>query len=70
MKEVQTLNEHLAALNRFISRSTDKCKPFFQDFMKKAANFHWNEEYEVTFQELKRYLVSPPLLKPTLGETL
>jgi len=23
------LNEHLATLNQFISRSTDKCRPFF-----------------------------------------
>ena len=30
MKEVQTLNRHLAVLNRFISQSTDKCRPFFQ----------------------------------------
>ena len=28
-KEVQVLNGRLLALNRFISRSTDKCRPFF-----------------------------------------
>ena len=30
IKRVQILNGCLAALNRFLSRSIDKCKPFFQ----------------------------------------
>ena len=29
IKEIQILNGHLVTLNRFISRSTDKCKLFF-----------------------------------------
>jgi len=29
IKDVQILNGRLAALNRFLSRSIDKCKPFF-----------------------------------------
>ena len=60
MKEDQMLNGRLAALNRFISRSTDKCKSFFQALKKNEADFGWNEECEMTFQKLKRYLVSPP----------
>ena len=35
VKEVQMLNERLAALNRFLSRSMDKCKSFFQAIKKK-----------------------------------
>ncbi|KAK6139045.1 hypothetical protein DH2020_027212 [Rehmannia glutinosa] len=30
VKRVQSLTGRLAALNRFVSRSTDKCKPFFE----------------------------------------
>ncbi|CAL9019108.1 unnamed protein product [Prunus brigantina] len=30
LKEVQSLTGHVAALNRFISRATDRCQPFFQ----------------------------------------
>ena len=30
LNEVQTLTRMTAALNRFISRSTDRCRPFFQ----------------------------------------
>ena len=29
VKEVQSLNGKIAALNRFVSRATDKCLPFF-----------------------------------------
>ena len=44
VKEVQILNGHFAALNRFISRSTNKCKPFFQALKKTGGNFRWSEE--------------------------
>ena len=29
-KEMQSLNGKVAALNRFVSRTTDKCLPFFK----------------------------------------
>ena len=29
VKEIQSLNDKIAALNRFMSRATDKCLPFF-----------------------------------------
>ena len=58
----------IAALNRFVSRATDKCLPFFKT-LKQA--FAWTDECETTFQELKRYLSNPPLLSPSKqGESL
>ena len=30
VKEVQSLNGKIAALNKFVSRATDKCLPFFR----------------------------------------
>ena len=57
------LNGHLVALNRFISRSTDNCKSFFLVLKKNGADFHWNEESETAFKELRRYLVSPLTVK-------
>ena len=30
VKEVQSLNGKIVALNRFVSRVTDKCLPFFR----------------------------------------
>uniref|UniRef100_A0A2N9F122 Integrase catalytic domain-containing protein n=1 Tax=Fagus sylvatica TaxID=28930 RepID=A0A2N9F122_FAGSY len=67
-KEVQSLTGRVAALNRFVSRATDKCLPFFKT-LRKA--FVWTDECQKSFQELKRYLTSPPLLSPSQqGEAL
>ena len=68
VKDVQKLTGRIAALNRFVSRVTDKCLPFFKT-LKQA--FAWTDECEAAFQELKRYLSSPPLLSPSKeGENL
>lgn len=57
-------------LNLFISRSTDKCLPFY-DTLKGIKKFEWTEECEKAFQQLKRYLATPPVLaKPVEGDPL
>ena len=61
-KEVKCLNGKVATLNRFVSRVTDKCLPFFH-MMKKY--FEWTDEYQQAFDDLKAYLSSPPLLSPS-----
>ena len=67
-KEVQKLIRKIATLNRFVSKVTDKCLPFFKT-LKQA--FAWTEECEATFQELKHYLSNPPLLSSSKeGENL
>ena len=38
IKEVQSFTERVVALNRFVSKATDKCLPFFK-VLKKA--FEW-----------------------------
>ena len=40
VKEVQSLTGCVAALNRFISRATDKCQPFFRA-LRKGKDFSW-----------------------------
>ena len=68
VKNVQKLTGRIAALNRFISRATDKCLPFFKT-LKQA--FTWTDECEAAYQEFKRYLSNPPLLSPSKeGENL
>ena len=68
IKEVQSLTGRVAALNRFVSRATDKCLPFFKTLGKA---FIWTDECQKSFKELKTYLTSPPLLNPSQhGETL
>ena len=68
VKEVQKLTGRIATLNKFVSKATDKCLPFFKT-LKQA--FAWTDEFEAAFQELKRYLSNPPLLSPSKeGENL
>ncbi|XP_058208160.1 uncharacterized protein LOC131321170 [Rhododendron vialii] len=60
MKEVQRLTRMAVALNRFICRSSDKCRPFFQ-FLKKRKGYEWGLVGEQAFQDLKKYLAAAPL---------
>ena len=65
VKEVQSLNGKVAALNRFVSRVTDKCLPFFRTLKK---YFEWMAKCQQVFEDLKTYLSSPPLLSPSQPE--
>ena len=68
VKAMQSLNGKVAALNRFVSKATDKCLPFFRVLRK---SFEWMDECQKAFEDLKKYLLSPPLLSPSmLGEEL
>ena len=68
IKEVQSFIGRVAALNRFVSKATNKCIPFFKT-LKRA--FVWTNECEAAFQELKSYLSNPLLLSPSKeGEDL
>ena len=69
-KEVQKLTGMAAALNRFISRSADRCRPFFL-LINKWKGFEWTEECAMTFQQLKDYLARPPIMSsPEPNEVL
>ena len=68
IKEVQSLTGRVAALNRFVSKTNDKCLLFFK-VLKKA--FEWTNECQKAFQDLKAYLTTAPLLSPFIpGEEL
>ena len=68
IREVQSLIGRVAALNRFVSKATDKCLPFFK-VLRKA--FKWTDECQKAFQDLKDYLTTASLLSPSFqGEEL
>jgi len=68
VKEVQSLNDKIVALNRFVLRAMDKCLPFFRVLKR---SFEWTDECQQAFENLKLYLSSPPLLSPSkLGKEL
>ena len=49
------------ALNRFISRLADRCRPFFR-LLHKWKGFEWTEKCALAFQQLKEYLSWPPIM--------
>jgi ribonuclease HI len=62
IKEVQRLTGMAAALNRFISRSSDVCRPFFQSIKTSKRSFQWTAECDAALAELKEYMSRAPLL--------
>ncbi|KAM1011697.1 hypothetical protein ACFX2C_047006 [Malus domestica] len=50
LKEIQSLTRRSAALNRFLLRSTIRCKPFFKA-MKRAQEDKWNNGCKKVFQD-------------------
>ncbi|GKV46364.1 hypothetical protein SLEP1_g53349 [Rubroshorea leprosula] len=79
VKDIHKLTGRVAALHRFISKTANKCLPFFKimrsaaqkDEFGKQKKFEWNTKCQVAFNELKSYLSSPPLLKKAIdGEIL
>ena len=58
------------ALNRLISQSADRCRPFFL-LMNKWNNFEWTEKCAQAFLQLKKYLSHPPIMtSPKADEVL
>ena len=57
------MNGKVATLNRFVSKATDKCLPFFRVLKK---SFEWTDECQKAFEDLKKYLSSPTLLSPSV----
>ncbi|XP_070016951.1 uncharacterized protein [Nicotiana sylvestris] len=69
-RKVQRLTGRIAALGRFISKSSEKCFKFFSA-LKKQDHFEWNEECQHALKNLKTYLSNPTLLvKPKVRERL
>ena len=58
-KEIQRLTGRIVALSHFVSRSSDKFRPFFQ-VLKKA--FQRDAQCKEAFSTLKNYLSPPPVL--------
>ncbi|GJY60288.1 hypothetical protein Tco_0460945 [Tanacetum coccineum] len=58
IKDVQSLNGKLTALNRFLSKSAEKSLPFFKT-LKGCLDkkyFTWTRKVDKAFKEMKRYI--------------
>ncbi|KAG5557203.1 hypothetical protein RHGRI_007467 [Rhododendron griersonianum] len=72
VREVQRLAGMAAALNRFISKSSDICRPFFQSIKGNSRrSFIWTPDCDDALAKLKRCLSQAPLLVvPKEGDEL
>jgi hypothetical protein len=61
LRHVQQLTGRLAALSRFISKLSEKALPFYR-LLQKTDNFTWTEEAQAAFDDLKRRLLTSPVL--------
>ena len=61
LKEMQKLAGRVTALGCFISKLGERALPFFK-LMKKKGPFEWTPEADRAFQDLKKYLTSPPVM--------
>ena len=58
---MQRLAGCMASLGRFISKFGERALPFFK-IMKRSGTFKWMPQAEKAFEDLKRYLASPPVM--------
>ena len=61
LREMQKLAGRVTALGSFISKLGERTLPFFK-LMKKKGPFEWTQEADEAFQDLKKYLTSPPVI--------
>ena len=61
LKEMQKLAGCVTSLGRIISKLGERALPFIK-LMKKKGPFEWTPEADAEFQDLKRYLTSPPVM--------
>jgi len=60
LKEIQRLNDKLAAFSRFLPKLAEKFKSLYK-LLKGVQQFQWNESCEEMFQKLKQDLATLPI---------
>src|SRR3954469_20626902 len=65
-KEVRGFLGRLNYISRFISHLTATCEPIFK-LLRKDQPIKWNEDCQVAFETIKRYLQKPPILVPPVS---
>src|SRR5436190_12415161 len=61
LRELRELQGRLAYIKRFIANLSGKYQPFSK-LMRKGISFVWDQQCQKAFDEIKRYLTSPPVL--------
>ncbi|BFG15851.1 hypothetical protein CerSpe_021250 [Prunus speciosa] len=64
-KELQSLLGKINFLRKFISNSAGKIQPFSSMLrLKQERTFNWEEQHHQAFEEIKHYILNPPVLSP------
>ena len=66
-KEIQGFLGRIQYISRFIAQLTMTSKPIFR-LLKKEVPRVWNEQCQETFENIKSYLMKPPILVPPIPE--
>jgi len=67
-KCIQTINDMLTSLSRFVAKSAQHALPFFK-LLRKETKFEWTDECEAALKHLKETLSAPLVLsRPNQGE--
>nr|GEY10518.1 hypothetical protein [Tanacetum cinerariifolium] len=73
LKDVQSLNEKIAALSRFLLKGVERSLPFFK-VLKSCTdkkNIQWTQEVEAALQKMRKFVeILPILTAPVQGEIL
>ncbi|GJW58579.1 reverse transcriptase domain-containing protein [Tanacetum coccineum] len=73
LKDIQSLNGKLAALNRFLSKGAERSLAFFKVLKgcKDKKNIQWTTESDKALEKIKKLVQAlPTLTAPRVGETL
>ena len=65
-KEIRGFLDRIQYINRFIARLTDICEPIFC-LLRKNQPTVWNDDCQLAFEKIKEYLLSPPVLAPSMS---
>src|SRR4051812_12424155 len=67
LNDVQKFTGCLASLSRFVCQLGEKALPLYQ-LMRKSDKFGWTPQADLAFQELKKMLVTAPILASPLSK--
>ena len=67
--EIRGFLGKLQYISRFIARLIDICEPIFRLLRKNQPTF-WNDDFQLAFERIKEYLLSPPILVSPMSRHL
>jgi len=67
LKTLRSLQGKIQAIKQFIAQLSDKCF-LFNTLFKKGTRFDWNEDFQNSFDDIKKYFLNPLVLIPPIHD--